>query len=190
MSEPCTLLRDYRHGLTAVDAEALVKAWAGVGNPAWAILQSYPRIYFGPWNGNFEQPFGEIFCGRIFGELGEVRWTGGAEFEVWYLREAVTGEPCLRQKERYYTWGEYDGHQFTEDVVPRLAEHLPVPPGPCNTGDRPFVQVYEYLPELRALDGLTEDTLMSALNQPRMFTHRFAGYDCGKDEENWEGNRL
>lgn len=143
----------------------------------WIIAQSFTAIKFSTWP-DFPLPFESIFSGRIFAESGEVRWLReGGRTQVWNLHD-VPGAGYRRVSRDYYLWGTYkDGH-CAEAVVPDL-EPYPAPMEEPQEQDRPYITVYEYLPNpSEAVLPLGE--LMRELNRPRVAAHRFASFHCGR----------
>ena len=170
----------------AQEAEArriILELAAASGEPAWTVLQSFPKILFVRWPSEIPD-FGQIFNGRIFGGQAEVRWIReGSEWRIWSIREAETGsEPYRRQSRRYYLWGVAKDGKFSEDRIPGVPDY-PVLQRPKDE-DRAFIEVMEYArlwTDVTTPEDLEE--LEKHLNQPRVAAHRFYNLSCGRDPE-------
>ena len=157
---------------------------AECGKPAWALVQSFPRISFAAWDGALPD-FGQVFSGRIFGPQAEVRWTReGSDWRIWRVRETETGPAAYRRRScRYYLWGIAKGGEFTDDRIPGVPAY-PMRTAPRD-GDRAFVEVIEYARIWT--DAANPHELEEQLNQPRLTAHRFLRLDSGHDPAAWEG---
>jgi len=156
-------------------AEAYIRTHAP--DKGWIIAQSFTQIRFAEWP-DFPLAFKTTFSGRIFAESAEVRWLCEAgQIRVWELHETL-GSDFRREKRRYYLWGVWEHGRFAEAVVRRLAEYPPLQA--CQEKTRPYIDVYEYLPNTPGRDLQASD-LMRELNRPRLAAHRFVEFGCGKD---------
>ena len=118
------------------------------------------------------------FAGHIFDADREIRWTGeGDSYYLWSIEDSgSTGERVERTAQKYYCIGFAKNGGFCE---PRLMRPVKYPLQPAQDGDRVYLDTYEYSP-LKP-DSTDIETLVAALNQPRILASRFYGLGCGSN---------
>ena len=156
------------------------------GTNCWIILESYPSLTFKEWRpGEPLHDLGDEFAGRIFGELGELRWTrDGHDFDLWLFEDTAQADDLttlFQVKESfYYGLGYWKNNCFSESTLTLSKVDYP----PCSgvkDGDRPRFKVLEYFRTTPAKWPTNVDEFEKLINQPSLAAYRLVAFDAGRD---------